>query len=43
MTQNPPADTTLLMNLTTDDVFTAQMALHYATGSWRPGIPSRSS
>jgi predicted peroxiredoxin len=39
MTQNPPADTTLLMNLTTDDVFTAQMALHYADRVLETGYP----
>mgnify|MGYP006284552465 CR=1 FL=1 len=39
MTQNPSADTTLLLNLTTDDVFTNQMALHYADRVLESGYP----
>ena len=39
MTQNPPSDTSLLLNLTTDDVFTTQMALHYANAVLEAGYP----
>jgi predicted peroxiredoxin len=39
MTQNPPSDTALLLNLTTDDVFTTQMALHYANAVLEAGYP----